>query len=99
MQPQESHRWGGRRVSFSVRLLWASAFCSSCKITKMQEINQVFEVRETKRVGSVGCCIYCGATNELTDEHVIPLALAGNIIVPDASCRACAAITSDFERR
>ena len=45
----------------------------------------------------VGRCIYCGETDALTLEHVIPFGLGGKIELPDASCRACAKITSDFE--
>jgi hypothetical protein len=44
-------------------------------------------------------CIYCGATDELTDEHIIPLALMGTLLLPDASCKACAALTSAIERK
>jgi hypothetical protein len=65
----------------------------------MTETNRVTEIRNTMRAKAVGCCIYCGATSELSDEHVIPFALAGNIILPDSSCRTCAKITSGFERR
>jgi len=47
----------------------------------------------------VGCCIYCGtAAGELTKEHIVPLGLGGNLILPKASCRVCAAITGDVER-
>jgi hypothetical protein len=38
----------------------------------------------------VGRCIYCGATNcDLGDEHILPQALGGNVILRSASCRAC----------
>jgi hypothetical protein len=46
---------------------------------------------------SIGRCIYCGATEGLSDEHIIPFSLAGNFIFRDASCRRCAAITSRDE--
>jgi hypothetical protein len=46
----------------------------------------------------VGTCIYCGASDcELTDEHIIPLGLAGADILPQASCKPCARITGKFE--
>jgi HNH endonuclease len=46
----------------------------------------------------VGRCIYCGtSTGELTDEHIIPLALGGNMVLPQASCRDCAKITGQIE--
>lgn len=43
----------------------------------------------------VGRCIYCGATTppagvkRFGDEHVIPLALGGNLILREAACRKC----------
>ena len=43
----------------------------------------------------VGRCIYCGATEppadigRFTDEHIIPLAMGGNLILPQASCKQC----------
>jgi hypothetical protein len=39
-----------------------------------------------------GRCIYCGAdggADGLRDEHVIPLALNGETVIEQASCRAC----------
>lgn len=46
----------------------------------------------------VGRCIYCDATQvsagaiRFTDEHIIPLALGGNLVLPEASCHNCASI-------
>lgn len=45
----------------------------------------------------VGCCIYCGVTSDLTDEHIIPLGLAGEHVLPRASCKPCARVTAKFE--
>ncbi|MEV8642365.1 HNH endonuclease [Mesorhizobium ciceri] len=54
---------------------------------------------ETQKVTPPGCCIYCGSTEELTDEHVVPFALAANsVIYLDASCKACAAIIQRYEQ-
>lgn len=47
--------------------------------------------------GSVGQCIYCGATQDLRDEHVVPYGLNGRWILRDATCKLCADITSLFE--
>jgi hypothetical protein len=48
----------------------------------------------------VGCCIFCFRTDApLTDEHVVPLAFAGNHVMRAASCKDCAAKTSFIERR
>ena len=72
---------------------------SSLNLTEMEKTREITEVREATRFEAVGHCIYCGSNSDLTDEHMIPFALAGNLILPDSSCRACAKITSDFERR
>ena len=48
---------------------------------------------------SIGYCIYCGANeSDLSKEHIVPLALGGNMALPKASCSKCAVITSQFER-
>jgi HNH endonuclease len=59
----------------------------------------VTEVRSTHRFDLAGQCIYCGSQEGLTDEHIIPLALNGNMILPKASCKDCSKSTSEFERQ
>jgi hypothetical protein len=49
------------------------------------------------KLGPIGACIYCGVDSDLSDEHVIPFALDGNIVLVKASCRACATETAKFE--
>ena len=44
-------------------------------------------------------CIYCGAEEALTREHIIPYGLNGTSVIPAASCRECAKKTSAFERK
>jgi hypothetical protein len=56
------------------------------------------EIRDTLRARPVGSCIYCGSRDDLTDEHIIPAALGGNYVLPQASCKECNKITSKFER-
>jgi hypothetical protein len=46
----------------------------------------------------VGHCIYCGATNQLSDEHIIPYGLSGVEVLPKASCADCARETCKFEQ-
>lgn len=46
---------------------------------------------------SIGICIYCGAKDQLTREHIIPFALNGTAVLPMASCKCCAAITGQLE--
>lgn len=47
----------------------------------------------------VGICIYCGSTEKLENEHIIPYGLQGNWILPKSSCRKCSNITKSFEGR
>lgn len=47
---------------------------------------------------SVGVCIYCGATDNLTNEHILPFGLSGSSILPKSSCQQCAAITGKVEQ-
>lgn len=54
---------------------------------------------QTHRYEPVGECIYCGDKSALSDEHIIPFGLGGTLILPDASCQACADITSRIERK
>lgn len=47
----------------------------------------------------IGRCIYCGDTSTpLSREHIIPLGLGGNVILPEASCERCRTITGAFEQ-
>lgn len=48
----------------------------------------------------VNRCIYCGSTDNLSDEHIIPYGLqprGGDWFLPKASCARCADITKRFE--
>jgi hypothetical protein len=47
---------------------------------------------------SVGSCIYCSATDNLSDEHIVPYGLGGRYVLPKASCPRCAKVTSRIER-
>lgn len=57
----------------------------------------IVEVHTAHKFDPVNECVYCGETEGLTDEHIIPYALGGNLILPQASCKPCAAITSRIE--
>jgi hypothetical protein len=52
-----------------------------------------------RRSAPVGRCIYCGASEGLSAEHVIPYGLGGVLVLPAASCRACSEVTSALEHR
>lgn len=49
-----------------------------------------------QRYAPVGRCIYCGEP-ATSDEHIIARALGGSLLLPQASCEACAKITSAVE--
>src|SRR3989338_3816229 len=42
-------------------------------------------------------CIYCGSTENLSDEHIIPFGMGGQMVIPKASCKACSGLSSAFE--
>lgn len=46
----------------------------------------------------IGKCIYCGSTDNLTDEHIVPHGLNGPWQLTEGSCQSCNRITSNFER-
>ena len=53
---------------------------------------------DNHRYPPVGRCIYCGsAEGQLSDEHIMPLALNGRLILPKASCEACQKRTQKIE--
>ena len=58
------------------------------------------------RYAPVGRCIYCGVVEvplgmkRFHDEHIVPLALNGGLILPEASCRQCErTINKEIESR
>jgi hypothetical protein len=53
-----------------------------------------------RKYDAIGRCIYCGSdggADGLSDEHIVPYSLGGHAALKRASCRACAAITSEIE--
>jgi hypothetical protein len=46
----------------------------------------------------IGKCVYCGSTDNLTDEHIVPHGLKGPWQLLKGSCKVCNQITSAFER-
>lgn len=47
---------------------------------------------------AIGYCIYCGSTDRLSDEHIIPFGLGGRLVLPQSSCSSCSSKTSKLER-
>lgn len=55
-------------------------------------------VQEPTFPQSINECIYCGNTNELSDEHIIPYSLGGEWELKNASCVECCKATTLIER-
>ena len=59
-----------------------------------------FQELTSKSYDPVGICVYCGSTENLTNEHIIPrglLSKGGDWYLPKASCLKCCSITTKFE--
>lgn len=56
-----------------------------------------YRVTNNCKYSNANLCIYCGATENLEDEHIIPYGLGGRWVLPKASCSRCAKITGKFE--
>jgi hypothetical protein len=50
------------------------------------------------RYADVGFCVYCGRTDDLRDEHIVPFGLGGNLVLPKATCGICARLTGRSEQ-
>jgi 5-methylcytosine-specific restriction endonuclease McrA len=57
------------------------------------------EVSDMSRITPIkaGFCIYCGSTNQLSREHVVPDALGGTLTITEGSCEDCRKKTHAFE--
>jgi len=60
----------------------------------MADIPRIYR---TEQIPPANVCIYCRNTENLTDEHVVPFGLGGNLQLRSASCPACNKITNRFE--
>lgn len=62
-----------------------------------------FPKRPEIRSAPAGLCIYCGASTytdeggKLHEEHIVPLSINGNYVLPEASCRDCEQVTGRNE--
>jgi len=56
-------------------------------------------MKQQRAYQPVNICIYCGATDSLTDEHIIPHGLGGGLLLPKSSCAECSKETHAFEGR
>jgi len=60
-------------------------------IESIKDLNQI-------AYPAIDRCIYCGSTNRLEKEHIVPYALNGSAVLPNSTCRECAKITGQFEQ-
>lgn len=55
----------------------------------------------SEKFSALGHCVYCGSTQELSNEHIIPFGLlpkGGDWFLPKSSCKICAEVTAKFEQ-
>ena len=52
-----------------------------------------------RRSSGIGLCIYCESNDNLSDEHVLPYGLGGDLILNKASCERCRVITGKLEQK
>lgn len=52
-----------------------------------------------RRARAIDRCIYCGSRDQLSDEHVVPFALGGTLVLSRASCESCRVKTGSIEQR
>lgn len=58
--------------------------------SRLADINRMASVK-------AGFCIYCGSTEQLSREHVVPYALGGTLTITEGSCEGCRKKTHAFE--
>jgi 5-methylcytosine-specific restriction endonuclease McrA len=51
-----------------------------------------------RREKEIGICIYCGSTNNLSDEHVLPYGLGGDLMWERFALASCVRIFRFFEQ-
>lgn len=64
-----------------------------------QRIPSPIKALNDRNYPPVGRCIYCGTTEQLEKEHILPFGLSGTAVLPQSSCRDCASITGSFEQK
>lgn len=57
------------------------------------------KILDSLRYSSIGRCIYCGNTENLQMEHILPFGLSGSAILPKSTCNRCAKITGYVEQK
>lgn len=60
------------------------------------DISKLGQVTDGSSVRALAC-VYCGSTNNLSKEHVIPYGLNGTSTIANGSCDKCQRVTHKFE--
>ncbi len=47
----------------------------------------------------IGKCIYCGKTDDLRKEHILPFGLGGSTVLQGSTCGGCAKVTGQVEQK
>ena len=89
--------WQSRANSPSTKPRAAPFKILKRSLKALLNLNTMDEIPSNHRFDPVGKCIYCSSNDELSDEHILALALGGHWILPAASCLACASITGRDE--
>ena len=50
-----------------------------------------------RNIRPIGKCIYCGCSDKLTREHVVPRGMGEDVTLPKGSCTTCAEVTKKIE--
>lgn len=63
----------------------------------MREVRM--KILDNLQYASIGRCIYCGNTENLQKEHILPFGLSGSAILTKSTCNRCAKITGQVEQK
>jgi hypothetical protein len=59
---------------------------------------ELMKILNEKTYRPIGRCIYCGSTDDLRREHILPFGLSGTAVLPQSTCEGCAKVTGKTER-
>src|SRR5262245_58390034 len=65
--------------------------------TRLNRAHDIMQDMSKMQARCIGRCIYCGATDDLRQEHIVPFGLSGPTVLKDASCGNCAKKTGRME--
>jgi hypothetical protein len=62
-------------------------------------VTMIWTIMTRRNYPAANYCVYCGSTNDLSTEHIVPEGLGGDLEFPLSSCQCCADITKRFEQQ